>query len=272
MKTFLVTGTKGFIGSNLYNHIISQQHQIIGLDEEYLDENWISNLNNILSSHTFDAIFHVGACSDTLEQDVNYMMFRNYETTKYLSQWALTNNLPFIFSSSAANYGTNNLHPSNLYGWSKYVAEDYVISNGGLALRYFNVYGPNENNKGQMASVAYQSYIKHKNGVGVQLFPKYPRRDFVYINDVVAANIFAYENYKRLKGSYYEVGSGSANTFESVLSNLSIPFTYTSEDSIPEGYQFHTCSNREKWMNGWEPKWNLEDGIKDYKTQLDERD
>jgi ADP-L-glycero-D-manno-heptose 6-epimerase len=268
MKTFLVTGTKGFIGSNIANYLLSQQNQVVSIDDEYIDENWMSNLDKIFSSHTFDAVFHVGACSNTLEQDVNYMMLRNYETTKHIVRWTTSKNIPVIFSSSAANYGTNNLYPSNLYGWSKYVAEDYVIKNGGIALRYFNVYGPGENNKGPMASVAYQSYIKHKNDIEVQLFPKYPKRDFVYINDVVDANFFAYTNYDKFTGHYYEVGSGTANTFESVMNFMEIPFEYTDEHKIPQGYQFFTCSNSQKWMNGWVPQWNLERGIKNYKEYL----
>ena len=69
---------------------------------------------------------------------------------------------PIIYSSSAANYGINNRYPSNLYGWSKYAAECYVVANGGIALRYFNVYGPGEEFKGNMASVAYQAYKTNK--------------------------------------------------------------------------------------------------------------
>ena len=120
----------------------------------------------------YDAVFHVGACSDTLETNVDYMMTRNYESTKIIMDWCVKNNKPMIYSSSAANYGTNNLYPSNLYGWSKYVGEGYVISNGGIALRYFNVYGPGEEDKGKMASVAYQMFIKNTKGEKITLFPK----------------------------------------------------------------------------------------------------
>jgi len=146
--------------------------------------------------------------------------------------------------------------------------EGYVISNGGIALRYFNVYGPGEENKGKMASVAYQMFIKNNNNEDIFLFPKNPRRDFVYVKDIVDANIYAYNNYENLKGSYYEVGSGEARGFEEVLNNMNIKFQYTSEDVIPEGYQFYTCSDKSKWMNGWESKWNLESGIKDYLEYL----
>jgi len=198
-------------------------------------------------------------------------MTRNYESTKIIMDWCVKNNKPMIYSSSAANYGTNNLYPSNLYGWSKYVGEGYVISNGGIALRYFNVYGPGEEDKGKMASVAYQMFIKNVKGEKIVLFPKKPQRDFVYIKDIVSANIHALENYEELGGKYYEVGSGTARTFEDVLNNMGIEYNYTSEDVIPNGYQFYTCSDKSKWMNGWESKWDLEMGIKDYKEYLEKK-
>ena len=121
-----------------------------------------------------------------------------------------------IYSSSAANYGERGENPSNLYGWSKYTAEDYVISNGGIALRYFNVYGPGEENKGSMASVALQMTRNYKEGKEIKLFPKKPKRDFVYIKDIISANLYAFENFNSLSGKYYEVGSGESRTFEDV--------------------------------------------------------
>jgi ADP-L-glycero-D-manno-heptose 6-epimerase len=271
MKKLLVTGYKGFIGLNLYNTLIDLGYTVIGIDDEYIVDDWKVNLLGILSSQKFDGIFHVGACSDTLEQDVNYMMVRNYETTKLISDFCLENKIPLIYSSSAANYGTNNLYPANLYGWSKYVAEQYVIKNNGIALRYFNVYGPNEHNKGKMSSLAYQSYIKHKNHEDIKLFPNKPKRDFVYIKDIVSANIFAFDNFNKNQGHYYEVGSGTANTFESVLDFMGIPYTYTDKNLIPNGYQFFTQSDNTLWMKGWTPQFQLEQGIKNYKKYLYEQ-
>ena len=269
MKKVIVTGTKGFIGLNLMNQLNRLGYLTHGFDDSYfLLENWEDDLLKILNTLNYDAVFHVGACSDTLEQDVNYMMTRNYESTKIIANWCKDNNKPLIYSSSAANYGTNDRYPSNLYGWSKYVAEDYVTLNGGIGLRYFNVYGPGEQDKGKMASVAYQMSQRYKNGEDIKLFPLKPRRDFVYIKDVVSANIYAFENYKKLTGRYYEVGSGVAEPFEKVMEVLEIPFTYHEESIIPKGYQFFTCSNKDKWMLGWEPQWNLERGISDYKRYL----
>ena len=269
MKKVIVTGTRGFIGKSLAFQLERDGYLVTQFDDSYfLNLNWGERLLQILESMNYDAVFHVGACSDTLETNVDYMMTRNYESTKIIMDWCVKNNKPMIYSSSAANYGTNNLYPSNLYGWSKYVGEGYVISNGGIALRYFNVYGPGEEDKGKMASVAYQMFIKNTKGEKIVLFPKKPQRDFVYIKDIVLANIHALENYEELGGKYYEVGSGTARTFEDVLNNMGIEYGYTSEDVIPNGYQFYTCSDKSKWMNGWESKWDLEMGIKDYKEYL----
>lgn len=271
MSKFLVTGFKGFIGSNLYKELINLGHNVVGIDDEYLDDNWRVFLLEFLYKENFDAVFHVGACSDTMEQDVNYMMLRNYETTKFIADFCSQNNVRLIYSSSAANYGTNNLYPSNLYGWSKYIAEQYVIKSHGVALRYFNVYGPGEENKGKMASLAYQSFLKHKNNEDIKLFPKKPQRDFVYVKDIVSANIFAFNYYNLNKGSYFEVGSGTANSFENVLDFMEIPYSYTDESLIPNGYQFYTKSSDTKWMKGWKPEWDLKKGIQDYKKYLYEQ-
>lgn len=259
----IITGTKGFIGSNLKKEL-ENKFEIIEINEDvFKNTSW----RDEVSKHFWldvAAVFHVGACSNTLETDVNYMMLVNYEFTKYLMNLCKSKNVPMIYSSSAANYGTNNEHPSNLYGWSKYVAEDYITSNGGIGLRYFNVYGPGEQNKGKMASVAFQMNKKYMNNEDIKLFPKKPKRDFVYVKDVVSANIHAFENYEKLKGGYYEVGSGTARQFEDVLKIMNIPFEYHSDDFIPKGYQFYTCSNSKKWMSGWKPQWMLELGLKDY--------
>lgn len=264
MKNILITGTEGFIGSNL-SYELSDRFTINEINEDiFKSGNWVKDLKEQLEEIAPSAIFHVGACSDTLETDVNFMMTRNFEFTKILSEYCFDKNIPLIYSSSAANYGTNNEYPSNLYGWSKYVAEQFVLQNGGVALRYFNVYGPGESHKGRMASVAHQMMEKVKNGEDIKLFPGNPQRDFVYIKDVVSANIFAYENYDDLQYNYYDVGFGEARSFEDVLDILGISYTYHEEKDIPKGYQFFTECDKTKWMSGWEPKYNLEEGLRDY--------
>ncbi len=262
----LVTGTKGFIGRNL-KKTLSKSYEVLTLEESDLSGKWKDKLNSIFMKD-LDGVFHVGACSDTLEQDVNYMMLLNYEVTKYITDLCSINNTPLIYSSSAANYGINSEYPSNLYGWSKYVGEGYVISNGGIGLRYFNVYGPGEEDKGKMSSVAYQMYIKESKDEEIKLFPKKPLRDFIYVEDIVSANIFAFNNFNKLNSKWYEVGSGVSKSFEDVLKYMDITYTYHREDIIPKGYQFYTCSDKTKWMSGWSPKYNLEYGIKDYLNYL----
>lgn len=263
----LITGAKGFIGRNLVKELKSK-YEIITFEESDLDGEWKSKLDKIFEQG-LDCVFHIGACSDTLEQNVNYMMLLNYEVTKYLMDLCNEYWVKMVYSSSAANYGTNNEYPSNLYGWSKYAGEGYVVSNGGVALRYFNVYGPGEEDKGRMSSVAYQMYKRNQNRDDIKLFPKKPLRDFVYVKDIISANLFAAENYGLVCGEWYEVGSGEARGFEDKLDIMNISYTYHPEDIIPKGYQFYTCSNKNKWMEGWKPQYTLETGLKDYVEYLD---
>jgi len=260
----VITGTNGFIGKNLLNEL-KNQHDILEINEDIFNvEDWYNEIYYKLNKFDPQVVFHVGACSDTLETDVNYMMTRNFEFTRRVAEWCQLLGRKFIYSSSAANYGTNGEYPSNLYGWSKYTAEQYVVKCGGVALRYFNVYGPLEDQKGKMASVAYQMLEKQKQGQEIKLFPKKPQRDFVYIKDIISANIFAMENYHENMGQWYEVGSGDERTFEDVLDILEILYTYHDEKDIPKGYQFHTKSNPMNWMTEWKPQYNLENGLKDY--------
>jgi len=269
----LVTGAKGFIGKQLFNQLsLDANHDVLGIDDEYLSNNWKENINKILQNTNPEVVFHVGACSDTLEQDVNYMMIRNYETTKLLADWHKNNkNKRLIYSSSAANYGVDGEHPSNLYGWSKYVAEDYVLSVGGIALRYFNVYGPGEENKGKMSSFLYQAFQKRAKNQEVLLFPQKPTRDFIYIKDVVIANIHAMNTYDQNKGRYYEVSTSISSSFEEMLNLAGIKYAYTPKNCTPEGYQFYTCGDNRKWMYGWCPQFSLARGVREYVRFLGEQ-
>ena len=130
MEKIIITGTKGFIGSNLKKEL-SNKYEIIEINEDVF--NTVSWREEISKYFWLDisAVFHVGACSNTLETNVNYIMLVNYEFTKHLSDLCLTNNVPMIYSSSAANYGTNGEYPSNLYGWSKYECASRFNFSGG---------------------------------------------------------------------------------------------------------------------------------------------
>lgn len=248
----LITGTNGFIGGQLKKHFDNPYE----LNEDTLvTEQW-------LNENKPEAVFHVGACSNTMETDVNYIMNVNYESTRLIADWCYNNRIPLIYSSSAACYGTNNLHPSNLYGWSKYVGEHYVVGRGGIALRYFNVYGPGEEHKGPMASMAYQMVKAEK----AKLFPGGPKRDFIYVDDVVLANLHALAHYEHLSGKRYDVGSGKAETFEYMAGCLEVTYTYLDRSAIPKGYQFYTCSDTKNWMPGWAPQYSLKTALKLCKT------
>lgn len=273
MIKIIVTGSDGFIGKRLINKLSeNKKYSILGVNSDYLKlDDWTTELNNILCDFNPNVIFHVGACANTLETDSNYMFIRNYESTRIISEWTWLNNSILIYSSSASVYGINNKYPSNLYGWSKKSGEDVAISFGGIGLRYFNVYGPGEEHKGKMASVAYQMFQNNKNGHDIFLFPGVPTRDFVYVDDVVDANINAFENFSDLYESttrYYEVGSGESRSFEDVLTLFDIPFSYTNEDTIPIGYQFYTKSDKNKWLPNWTPNYNLDIGVTEYKNYL----
>lgn len=254
-----ITGYRGFIGKRL----LSLCDLSIGIGEEYTKEELYRSLNEFKPN----VVFHIGACSDTLNTDVNYVLETNYIKTKWIADWCYSNNVKLIYASSAAIYGTDKNLPSNLYGWSKLLGEDYVINKGGIALRYFNVYGPGEEHKGKMASMIYQNIKKDK----VKLFPTKPTRDFVFIDDVVSANMYALLNYDKLKGRWYEVGSGDSSTFEMIFDLLGIEYEYLDKSEIPNGYQMNTLSLTKNWMPGWKPKVNLEMGIKRYKKYLDEK-
>jgi len=259
----LITGTYGFIGKNILNKF--KNYNILEINEDiFLHKTWEKKLVSKLNKFKPTVIFHVGACSNTLETNINHIMEMNFQFTKILVDWSNINNSKLIYSSSAANYGINKSYPSNLYGWSKYTAEQYVISNNYVALRYFNVYGPGEENKGLMASMIYQSYNKHINNKIVELFPQKPTRDFVYIEDVVNANLHALNNYEKCCGKYFEVGSGESKSFEKILEFMKINYIYTDIKKIPVGYQFYTISNKSKWMPDWKPKFKLEDGLSEY--------
>ena len=269
MSTLLVTGSSGFIGKNLSDVLNQLGFNVEHLDAEYFgDEDWETTLFNQLNEIEPDAIFHVGACSNTLESNVQLMMLQNYESTKLISDWCFYRGRKLIYSSSAANYGVKGKFPSNLYGWSKYVAEDYVCKSGGVALRYFNVYGPGEEHKGEMASFLYQANLRHEVGEKIRLFPGGPTRDFVYIKDITSANLHALENFSELSGHFYDVATAESRSFEDVLALAAIEFSYTEEAKIPKGYQFYTRGDPNKWMPGWLPKYPLERGVDEYLKYL----
>ena len=271
----LFTGFNGFIGKNVTQKVINEKIEVesmLYIEKDYMDyEFWKTSLDR--SVLDCDIIIHMGAITDTMFKDCNEMLRYNFEFSKVLFDLAASYQKKVIYSSSAANSGSDSLQgtPSNIYGWSKYVTEQYGMAKvkDFIALRYFNVYGPGEEHKGKMASVAHQAHLIMQKGMGkFMLFPGNPKRDFVYIEDVVDATI--YPIFNDVTKGVYEVGSGEAHTFEDVLDLMEIPYDYRKEDDIPEGYQFRTKANKDSFMDGWKPQYNLEKGIKKYKDYLNE--
>ena len=264
MAKILVTGNKGFIGSALQKRLEEMGNEVIGIENWIFERvRWKDRLTEYLIDIAPEVVFHVGAVSDTQCQDLTYMMERNVECTLLIGDWCQYKDIPFIYSSSASVTGSKNI-PETLYAWSKYLGEEFALKCGGTALRYFNVFGMGEQHKGKMASMVYQSYIKHINGDEVKLFPKKPERDFVYIEDVVSANIHAWDNYELVSGNWWNIGTSYAHAFEDVLNLMNIPFTYTEESEIPPNYQFFTEADSRYFMPDWKPKWQIKDAINDY--------
>ena len=256
----ILTGAKGFIGSNVLKALKSRGDYVYQIHQD--KNQWENNLELENQVKNCDGIFHIGAISDTTLQDCNEMLYWNYTLSKKLFDLARKYDKKVVYSSSAATYGLGNGIPTNIYGWSKQLAEEYGLKANEkfVALRYFNVYGPGEQHKGKMASVAYQAYKKGS----FTLFPKNPKRDFIYIDDVVAANLAAF----KLDRGVFDVGYGEATPFEDLVSGMGIEFNYTTEDKIPGWYQFYTCADKNIRIPGWEPKYNVKQGTKNYVNKI----
>jgi|TARA_R110000803_G_scaffold44725_3_gene94575 ADP-L-glycero-D-manno-heptose 6-epimerase len=258
----LLTGSNGFIGKNLLKKFKKLKWYVweINVDESTNKSPEYGVLESIVKQ--CDGIFHVGAISDTTLHDCNKMLYYNYTLSKNIFDLARKYDKKVVYSSSAATYGLGDNIPTNIYGWSKKLAEEYGLKacEKFVALRYFNVYGPGEEHKGKMASVAYQAYKKGT----FTLFPNKPLRDFVYIDDVVSANLAAF----KLERGIFDVGCGEPSLFEDLVSGMGIKFDYTTENEIPSWYQYYTCANKNMMIPEWKPKYNVKQGTLKYKNNL----
>lgn len=250
----IITGGAGFIGSNLVHHLNRLgYYDIVVVDDmtegakfrnlakaqicDFVDKDEL--LEKIQSNQEefgyIQAIFHLGACSDTTEWNGRFMMYNNFTYSKLLLHFAIERRIPFIYASSAAVYGNRqqfqeNLaseEPINVYAYSKWLFDQYVrqvmpkANSQIVGLRYFNVYGPREAHKGKMASVAYQFNQQLINSGSIKLFGAYAgyeageqRRDFVCVNDVVKVHEW-FMKHSEFSG-IYNVGTGRAQTFNEV--------------------------------------------------------
>ncbi|MCK4870343.1 MAG: ADP-glyceromanno-heptose 6-epimerase [Gammaproteobacteria bacterium] len=251
---FIVTGGAGFIGSNIVHTLNEIDRNDILVVDDLTDGTKFKNLadsaildyqdrdaflKDILANKKFpekiDAVFHEGACSATTEWDGKYMMDNNFQYSKALLHYCLDNGIPYIYASSAATYGANikfaekpeNELPLNIYGYSKLLFDQYVrrylpkAKSQIVGLRYFNVYGPREQHKGSMASVAFHLNNQIQQNANVKLFEGCDhydngeqRRDFIYVGDVADVNLWLWQNPK-ISG-IYNLGTGRSQTFNDV--------------------------------------------------------
>jgi ADP-L-glycero-D-manno-heptose 6-epimerase len=249
----LVTGGAGFIGSALIwalnqrgldNILVAD---FLGQDEkylnlvplrfaDYLEANELLSALNTPDPRLRDVrwVFHLGACSATTECNVRYLIQNNFEYTKTLAQWALKKRARFVYASSAATYGDgaqgmnddeanlSRLRPLNPYGYSKHLFDLYAQQAGFLdrlaGLKYFNVFGPNEDHKGDMRSVVHKAFQQIQANGRVKLFkshhPDFPdggqKRDFLYVKDAVEMTLHLATS---KAGGVYNIGSGQAHTW-----------------------------------------------------------
>lgn len=302
----IVTGGAGFIGSAVVWRLNELGYDdILVVDRMDETDKW-KNLvplkfadyigaddfiGEIEEFNDYDCVFHLGACSSTTETDSEYMFRNNFEYTKIVASWAVLNDIRFIYASSAATYGDGSagmadgidgldkLRPLNIYGYSKHIFDQFAARQGLfdyiVGLKYFNVFGPNENHKGDMRSLVNKAFEQIRETGRLKLFkshnPIYADgefgRDFVYIKDAVDMTVHFIEakaltdvraknkgvqNTRKGRrawnnGGLYNVGSGRMNTWnalaDAIFKALDLPRNVEFVD-MPEHlrprYQYHT--------------------------------
>ena len=255
----IVTGACGFIGANLVKALNERGvDNVIAVDNlkkadkfknlvdceiaDYIDkEEFLRLVEEGYFDGAVDAIFHEGACSDTMETDGRYMMENNYRYTLSLLDFCMDQSVPFLYASSASVYGGGRVFsesrehegPLNVYGYSKFLfdqvvrrrlAEAHVGHSQVVGFRYFNVYGPREQHKGRMASVAFHHFNQYREHGKVKLFEGCEgyangeqSRDFVYIDDVTKVNMFFLDHPE--KSGIFNLGTGRAQPFNDVATS-----------------------------------------------------
>ncbi len=311
----LVTGGAGFIGSALVWALNQRGHSdilisdFLGSDEKWknlvalrytdyveadvLRRNLASNAN---SFGRIDTVFHLGACSATTEKNAAYLADNNYAYTKELATWALARDARFIYASSAATYGDGaagmddrtdaiaRLRPLNMYGYSKHMFDLHAQTTGMLprivGVKYFNVFGPNEDHKADMRSLVNKAYQQILSSGRVQLFKSHKSefrdgeqmRDFLYVKDAVEMTLHFAEE-ARTAGGLYNLGSGEANTWVTLTRAI---FAAMNRDpqidfiEMPEvlrgKYQYFTQADVSKlrWTGYGRAMTPLVDAVRDY--------
>ena len=311
----VVTGSNGFIGSNLikglnkigYKDIIAvDDHDNPELKEnivhceiqDYLeiDEFLLKLQKNKVDGEKLKAIFHQGACSNTMEWDAEYLYKNNFLYSKELLNLSRQSNTPLIYASSASVYGNGkvfeesleNENPINLYAYSKFKFDQLVrhelrgSDTQIVGLRYFNVYGPQEQHKGNMASVAYHLHSQLKENDEIKLFEGSDgygdgeqRRDFIYVDDIVKVNLWFMEN-TNISG-IFNLGTGKSQTFNDVAEavinwNKKGNIKYIEfPEKLKGAYQSFTEANISKLREaGYKEEFlDVQEGVKQYLNTLE---
>lgn len=316
----IITGGAGFIGSAIcwrLNQLGFKDILIVDADVEGTKTNNLDRLrySAFVEKDTFlanlekgeydksnvDTLYHMGACSSTTETDMDFLKKNNVEYSQRLADWCLKNNVRYIYASSAATYGDGSLgfnddhklipdlKALNKYGESKQMFDLWLYENNLLdkvvGLKYFNVFGPNENHKGDMRSMANKAYNQISEAGKIKLFKSYnpeykdggQYRDFVYIKDAVDMTIFFDPSNEvgSKQNGIYNIGSGEAHTwldlsdaiFKSLNKKPNIEFIDMPEN-IKEQYQYYSKANLDKLRNaGYKNEvCKLEDSVNDYIT------
>jgi ADP-L-glycero-D-manno-heptose 6-epimerase len=276
MTRIVVTGAAGFIGSNIIKGLNQRGlTDIIAVDDmtqgdkfrnladlqiaDYIDADVFYDDYAAGALGQVEAVFHEGACSDTMELNGKYMMQNNYATSVQLYQACQKRGSRLLYASSAATYGGSDTfrenpafeHPLNVYGYSKLLFDQRMRRECGLefqrafagktmqvvGFRYFNVYGPREQHKGRMASVAFHQFNQFRAEGKVKLFGEYggyaagsQMRDFVFIDDVVAVNLWFFDH-PGISG-IYNLGTGHAQPFNDVATSVVNTLRQRSGESV----------------------------------------
>ncbi len=314
MKKIILTGGAGFIGSCVARTLNDKGYEnLIIVDNIASTDKWMNLRNKIYLEYMhkdsflvrlnegefgdIDAIIHLGACSSTTEKDFDYLWNNNVQYTKALWKYCASHNTQFIYASSAATYGDgsegfddksdiNRLRPLNGYGYSKQVFDQWAEKQTNapkqhVGLKFFNVYGPNEYNKGSMASMVYHGYKQIKADNQIRLFkscnPDFKDgaqlRDFVYVKDVCSVIMFFLENSQH--SGLFNVGTGRAQSFEELANatfsalGLRPNIEYIDmPEHLREKYQYYTKAEMDKLRSiGYNKEFmDVSTGVKDYVT------
>jgi ADP-L-glycero-D-manno-heptose 6-epimerase len=313
-KPIVITGAAGFIGRNIVAALNARGQDnlllvdtlghsdkwrnLIGLRFEDLlsPDQFLSKMNEQFAAH-LEAIIHEGACSSTTEKDADYLLNNNYRYTRTLAESCLAAGTRFIYASSGATYGdgsqgysdedakTPTLVPLNMYGYSKHLFDLWALQSRHLdrmvGLKYFNVFGPHEDYKGDMRSVVHKSYEQIQQTGEVSLFKSYnpdyadghQKRDFIYVKDAVAVTLWFLDH--RDKNGLFNCGTGQARTWLDLATavftamNLKPKIKFIEmPEPLKQKYQYFTQADITKLKHtGYTtPFTKLEDAVKDYVT------